>query len=62
MTLREPEHIDLSTPSDTETDRLARTGNARGAPVNRSNPVTLEGGAVGGGTLTVDVPEFTRKL
>lgn len=48
--------VDLSTPSDTETVRLAWTGNARGAPVYRSNPLTLEAGAVGGGTLTVDVP------
>lgn len=51
--------ITIETEDDSEELEIAWTGNTRGDPEYKSNPITLEGGAVGGGKVSLVGFEFT---
>jgi hypothetical protein len=51
--------ITISSEEDTETLDLAWTGNIGSDPIYRSNPITIEDGATGGGKITLGPFEFS---
>ena len=51
--------IKIESEDDSETLEIAWTGNLSGDPIYRSNPITMDGGAKGGGKVTIGGFEFS---